>query len=137
MSQFAAAKHNRHDDLVFVLQKTLRLIHLEIDVVFAGLWPQPDLLDFCLVDVRTMEFFLLLLLELAEVHDPTDRRLLVGRNLDEIEARLPSAVEGLFRRDDPELSAIGGDHPDRRDPDLLIDAMLLLDGLRLPNSDAD
>ena len=67
-----------------------------------------------------------------------DRRLDVLRfYLDEIEARLPSAVEGLFRRDDPELSAIGGDHPDRRDPDLLIDAMLLLDGLRLPNSDAD
>jgi hypothetical protein len=29
------------------------------------------------------------------------------------------------------LSAIGRNHPDRSDPDLLVDAMLLLDGSRL------
>jgi hypothetical protein len=32
------------------------------------------------------------------------------------------------------LAALGGDHADRRDPDLLVDAMLLLDGSRLPDA---
>ena len=135
--QFAAPEHDRHDDLVLVLQKTLRLIHLEIDVVFAGLGPKPNFLDFCLMDVRAVEFLLLLIFELAEVHDPADGRLLVRSHLDKIEAGLTRAIQRLFRRDDPELFAVAGDHPDRRDPDLLVNAMLLLDGSRLPDSDAD
>jgi hypothetical protein len=84
-----------------------------------------------------MELLLLLILELAEVHDPADGRLLVRSHLDKIEAGLTSAIQRLFRRDDPELFAVAGDHPDRRDPDLLVNAMLLLDGSRLPDSDAD
>jgi hypothetical protein len=34
------------------------------------------------------------------------------------------------------LFAIAGDHPNRGDPDLFVDTMLLLDGSRLPDSDA-
>ena len=135
--QLAASEHDRHDDFVLVLQKTFCLIHLEINVVLACLGSQPNFLDFRLVDVCAMEFFLLLVLELAEVHDPTDRRLLVRGHLDQVEAGLASAIQRLFRRDDPELFTVAGDDPDRRDPDLLVDAMLLLDGSRLPDSDAD
>ena len=104
--------------------------------MLAGLGPQPNFLDFRLMNVRAMEFLFLLILELAEVHDPTDRRLLVRSHLDEIEAGLAGAIQRLFRRDDPELFTVAGDDPDRRDPDLLVDAMLLLDGSRLPDSDA-
>jgi hypothetical protein len=135
--QFATPEHDRHDDLVLVLQKTLRLSHLEIDVVFARLGTKPNFLDFCLMDVRAVEFLLLLILELAKVHDPTDGRLLVRSHLDQVEACFASATQRLFRRDDPELFTVAGDDPDRRDPDLLVDAMLLLDGSRLPDSDAD
>ena len=77
----------------------------------------------------------MLILELAEVHDPADGRLFVRCHLDEIEASLAGAVERLFRRDDPELFTVACDHPNRRDPDLLIDTMLLLDGSRLPDLD--
>ena len=135
--QFTTSEHDRHDDFVLVLQKTFCLIHLEIDVVLACLGPQANFLDLRLMNVRAMEFLLLLILELAEVHDPTDRRLLVRCHLDQIEAGLASATQRLFRRDDPELFTVAGDDPDRRDPDLLVDAMLLLDGSRLPDSDAD
>jgi hypothetical protein len=135
--QLAASEHDRHDDFVLVLQKTFCLIHLEIDVVLACLGPKPNFLDFRLMDVCPMEFFLLLVLELAEVHDPTDGRFLVRSHLDQVEAGLTSATQRLFRRDDPELFTVAGDDPDRRDPDLLVDAMLLLDGSRLPDSDAD
>ena len=137
VGEFASPEHDRHDDLVFVLQEALCLIDLEIDVVLARLGTESNFLDFRLMDVRAVEFLLLLILELAEVHDPADGRLFVRCHLDEIEASLAGAVQRLFRRDDPELFAVTGDHPDRRDPDLLVNAMLLLDGSRLPDSDAD
>jgi len=137
MSQFAAAKHHRDDHLVFVLQKSFRLIHLEIDVVLACLGTQANFLDLGLMHVRAVEFLLLLVFELAEVHDPADGRLFVRCHLDQIETGLASARQCFFGRDDPELFAVAGDYPDRGDPDLLVDTMLLLDGLLLPDSDAE
>jgi hypothetical protein len=79
----------------------------------------------------------LLILELAEVHDPANGRFLVRRHLDQVEACLASATQRLFCRDDSELFAVAGDDPNRRDADLLVDAVLLLDGSRLPDSVAD
>ncbi len=137
MCQFTAAEHDRHDDLVLVLQKPFCLIYLELDIVLAGLWTEPNFLDLRLMNVCAMEFLFLLILELAKVHDPTDGRLLVRSHLDQVEACFASATQRLFRRDDPKLFTVAGDHPNRRDPDLLVDAMLLLDGSRLPDSDAD
>ena len=56
VGQFATPDHDRHDDLVFVLQESLRLVDLEIDVVLAGLGTESYFLDFRLVDVGAMEF---------------------------------------------------------------------------------
>jgi hypothetical protein len=131
--QFTPPEHDRHDDLVLVHQERLRLIHLELDVVLAGLGAEADLLDLGVVDVRLVVLLLLLVLELAEVHDPADGRLLVRRHLDEVEARLPRQVQGLVRGDDAQLGAVGPDHADRSDPDLVVDAVLLLDGSLLPD----
>ena len=131
MSQFPAAKNDRHDYLVFVLQKPLSLIDFEFDVVLARFRSEADLLDLRLVDVGFVLFFLLLILELAEVHDPADGRFLVRGNLDQIKPSLPSASQRLVGGDDPELASFGGDHADRGNPDLLVDAMVLIDGLRL------
>ncbi len=131
VGQFATPEHDRHDDLVFVLQESLRLVDLEIDVVLAGLGTESYFLDFRLVDVGAMEFLFLLILELAEVHDPADGRFLVRGNLDQIKPSLPSASQRLVGGDDPELASFGGDHADRGNPDLLVDAMVLIDGLRL------
>jgi hypothetical protein len=83
------------------------------------------------VDVGLVKFLLLLVLELAEVHDSADGRLLVGRHLDEVEAGLTREIQGLLGGDDPELASLRRDHADRRDADLLVDAMLLVDGSRL------
>jgi hypothetical protein len=74
---------------------------------------------------------LLLILELAEVHDPADRRLLVGSHLHQIQTGFPREAECLLRGDDAELPAFGGDDPNRRDPNLLVYAVLLLYGSRL------
>jgi hypothetical protein len=114
-----------------VLQEALGLIHLELDVVLARFRPQPDLLDLRVMNVCFVLLLLLLVLELAEIHDPADGRLFVGCHLDQIEPRLTREIERLFRGDDPELTPFGGDDSDRGDPNLIVDAMLLLDGSRL------
>jgi hypothetical protein len=89
MGEFATPEHDRHDHLILVLQEAFCLIDLEIDVVFARLRTESNLFDFRLMDVRAVEFLLLLVLELAEVHDPADRRLFVWSHLDEIKPTLP------------------------------------------------
>ena len=129
--EFATAENDRDDHLVLVLQKALRLRNLELDVVLARLGTQAYFLDFGLMDVRLVLFFLLLVLELAEIHDSADGRFLVGGHLHKIQAGFPRERERLFGGDDAELSALGRDDADRRDADLLVDAVLLLDGSRL------
>ena len=131
MCQFAAAEHDRNDDLVLVLEEALGLIDLEFDVVLARFRTQADFLDLGVVNVRLVLLLLLLILELAEVHDPADGRLLVGSHLHQIQTGFPREAECLLRGDDAELPAFGGDDPNRRDPNLLVYAVLLLYGSRL------
>ena len=131
MGQLATAEHHRDDHLVLVLQESLGLIHLELDIVLARLGTETDLLDPRVVDVGFVLFFLLLILELAEIHDSADGGLFVWSDLDEIEPRLACPGHRLVGGDDSELPTFGGDHADRRDADLLVDAMVLIDGSRL------
>ena len=131
MGEFSAAKNDRHDHFVFVLQETLGLIHLELDIVIPRLGTETDLFDLGVVDVCFVLFLLLLIFELAEIHDPADRRLLVGSHLHQIEPRFAGTKQRLLGRNNAELSALGGDDADWRNPNLFVDAMLLLDGSRL------
>lgn len=82
---FPAAKNHRYRDLVTMAEEVAGLIDLELDVVFAGLRPQPNLLEFGLMDVGFVLLLFLLVFELAEIHDPADWRPLIGGNLDEVE----------------------------------------------------
>ena len=131
VGQFATAEHHRDDHLVFVLQECLGLIHLKLDVVLARLGTETDLFDPRVMDVGFVLFFLLLIFELAEIHDSADGRLLVWSNLDEIEPRLACPGHRFVGGDDSELPTFGADHADRGDPDLLVDTMILIDGSRL------
>lgn len=131
MGQFATAEYHRDDHLVLVLQESLGLIDLELDVVLASLGTETDFFDLRVMDVGFVLFFLLLILKLAEVHDSADGRFLVRRDLDKIEPRLTRPGHRLVGGDDSELPPFGGDHADRGNPDLLVDAMILIDGLRL------
>jgi hypothetical protein len=129
--QFTAAKHHRHDDLVLVLQKPFRLVDLEFDVVLTRLRTETNLLDLRVVNVSLVLFLLLLIFELAEIHDSADGRLFVGSHLHQIQTGFPGEAERLLGGDDAELPAFGGDDPNRSDPNLLVDAVLLLYGSRL------
>ena len=90
-----------------MLEEALRLVHLELDVVLARFGPQSDLLDLRVMNVCFVLFFLLLVLELAEIHDPADGRLLVGSHLHQIEPGFTGKTERLFGGDDAELSPLG------------------------------
>jgi len=131
MSEFSAAKNDRHDHFVFVLQETLGLIHLKLDIVIPRLGTETDFFDLGVVDVCFVLFLLLLIFEFAEIHNPADRWLFVRSHLDQIEPRLASPKQRLLGGNNTELPALGGNDPDRRDPNLFVDAMLLLDGSRL------
>jgi hypothetical protein len=131
VGEFTATKDDRDNYLVLVDEEALRLIDLELDVVLSRLGTETDLLDLRVVDVGLVMLLFLLVLELAKVHDPTNGRLLVGRHLYKIEAGPPRKAHRLVGGDDAELSAVGRNNPDWGDADLLVDAMLLLDGSRL------
>jgi hypothetical protein len=67
--------------------------------------------------------FLLLILELAVIHDPANRRLLLRGDFHEVESDLAGALQSLNGFDDAQHGAVVADHPDRRDADLFIDPL--------------
>ena len=123
VSHFTTAENNGNLNFVFVLEETDRLSNFRSDIVFAGLWPKSNFFGFGLVGAlpRLLAFFVLVL---AEVHNSADGWLFVGRNLNEIQTSVASAIESLIGRNDAVLSAIGTDYTDRRDADLIVDPRL-------------
>lgn len=132
VSHLAAAEHDRHDDLVFVKEEAAGLGDLEFDVVIPRLRTEADFLDLGVMNVGFVVLFLLLILELAEVHDSAHRWLLIRCHLDQIETGVSRERQGVVCGHDPKLTAVGSNDTDRCDPNLLVDAMLLLYGSRLP-----
>ena len=80
MGLFAAAEDDGDLHLVFVLQESLRLIELELNVVVARLGPQANFLELGLVAVTFVFFLVLLVFVFAEVHDPANRRVGLRRD---------------------------------------------------------
>ena len=52
-----------------------------------------------------------------------NRRARIGRDLDQIQLRLASSRHGLVGRHDPQLRAVGPNHANRRNADLLINPL--------------
>ena len=75
-----------------------------------------------LVPLRFAGALLLLVLILAVVHDPADRRHRGGRDLHQVEAFLPGDGQGLRRGHDAQLLPRVVDHADFADADAFVDA---------------
>ena len=102
VGQLTSAEDDRDDDLILVGQKLASAIDLHLDVMFTGLWADADLLDLAVMDVPLVPLLLLLVvLELAKVHDPADRRALVRGHLDQIQFRFAGGRQGLIGGDNP------------------------------------
>ncbi len=81
---------------------------LEVVVVVVGLGTELDRLDLDLMGIllRLSCLLALFVLELAEIHDPADRRASRRCDLDEIEAPLLCELEGFARVHDSELFSL-------------------------------
>lgn len=89
-----------------------------------GVRTELDLFDFdCLLLLAGLGFALLLfVLELAEIHDLTDRRIGIGRDLDQIQTCILCHNKRARRGYDPNVFAVGANQADFRAPDAIIDA---------------
>ena len=106
VEHLSASEHDGDLYLVALAQKIPQVLQLELEVVLLDLQPQLHLLHlddsrFFLVSRRPLRR---LVLELAVIHDPGDRRNGFRRDLDEIEVLLPRHSDGV----------VGGRNPDHR-----------------------
>lgn len=81
---FASAEANGHLDLRTVFQELEHVFQLDVEVVFVDVWRHANFLekDDFLILARLFFFLALLVLELAEVHNPANRWLGVRRDVD-------------------------------------------------------
>ena len=120
-------EHDRELDLVALAEEAHHVLHLRRVVVLVDLGPELHLLD---DDVRGLALRLpaplLLLVDVpAVVHDPTDRRVGVGRDLDQVELLFAGLGQRLGQGPDPELLAVGADEEDLAGSDAVVDPDLV------------
>ena len=120
---FAAAEEDRRLHLVAFAEEALDVLLLELVVVLVDLRPELDFLDLddLLVLLRRPRALLLLVLVLAEVHDPADRRHGRRRNLHQVQSLASRERERLRRRHDAELLAVVVDDANFAHPDSFVD----------------
>ena len=90
MRHFAAPEPERHFDLVAIVEKLEHVAHLDVIVIGVGVGAEFDFLDLdgFLLLTRLSFFLLLLVFEFAEIHDLTNGRIGIWRNLDKIKSDL-------------------------------------------------
>src|SRR5690606_30798963 len=122
-------------DLVSLFEEPPRVPRLEVEVVVLDPGTHLDFLqvDLMLLLASFPGLALLLVLELAVVHDPADRGPGHGSNLDEVETELFRSFEGILYGQEPLLLAVRIDDSHWADPDLLIDTRSLVDGSGSPS----
>ena len=121
VGELATAKQNFDQHLVFLVEELARPLDFDFDVMPAGLGTDADFLDVNLVLLLLVRLLFLLILELAIVHDLADGRPFAGGDLHEIQPRLPGQLHRLARRHDAKHGPFVVDHPNGRDPNLLVD----------------
>src|SRR6195256_978902 len=136
VDHLAAPEHDRHLDLLALLQKLLDALELGLEVMLGDFRPELHLLELGDVLAAPLVFLLLDRLELvlAVVDQAADGRLSLRRELDEVQA--------LFRRDafrgiqaeDSQLIALVVDQAHFRRADLIVDAKFLEGYRSLPRS---
>src|SRR5258706_6909472 len=122
--------------LITIAEEPDCVLELEIVVVLVDVGPELDLFevdDFLLL-LRDVSLLLLLVEELAEVHDAAHRRLSRRRHLHEVENLLLCPPQSLFDRHDAGLRAVSFDQAHLTYPDALVDPRCLVDVSSPPES---
>ena len=122
----AAAEGPLHDAPASTAPQAASLLHLELNVVFAGLGTEANFLQLNLMRFLVLgRLALLFVLELAVIQNSADGRPLQRRDFDEIQAGVISGAQSVGRRQYAQHLAILVHNTDLRDADLLIDAMCI------------
>ena len=118
-----------HDVLVSAVQEAHNMALLDLEVMVVDLQTEANFLDFrgALVAARLTSFDLLVVLVLAVIDELGDRRLRVGRHLDEIEVRFLCQVQCDGSRDDSHLLAVRADQTHLGDANLVVNAWFVAD----------
>src|SRR5438105_459520 len=136
VDHLAAPEHDRHLDLLALLQKLFDALELGLEVVLGHLRPQLHLLE--LDDVLAPPLVLLLLdrleLVLAVVDQPADRRLRERSELDEVQAFFGRDPFRGFQAEDSQLIALVVDQAHLLGADLIVDPEFLEGYRSLPRS---
>ena len=129
MGQLAASEAQGDLDLVAFVEELVDGAHLHVIVVRVDVRPHLDFLDVdgLLLLAGLVFLFLLLVFELAVVDDLADRRLGVGRNLDQVEADVGSAQARILRWHDADLGTLFVDQADFGNTDHVVDARAFVD----------
>ena len=124
----AAPEEDRRLDLVAFFDEPVNMVLLELVIVLVDLRSELDFLDLddVLMLLRFPGALLLLVLILAEVHDPADRRHGRRRDLDQVEPLLLGDGQRLRRRHDAELLAGIVDDTDFADTNAFVDARAIV-----------
>ena len=122
MHDLAAPEHDGDLDLVLFLEEALHMSALRHVVVVTDLGTQLDLLDDYrrLMLPRLLRLLLQLVLVLAVIEHPADRRVCFGSDLDEVETCLDGDVERIIAALDPYLVTFRPDEPDVLSPDSFV-----------------
>ena len=101
-------------DLVFIFDEPVDMVQFYLDIVFAGFGSNLDFLylERTLFFLGFLLFFGLLVFIATIVHDFTDRRIRVRRNLHQIETIVTGDSKGLVRGNNADLIAVRVDDSD-------------------------
>ncbi len=113
MRRLATPEADLDFDFVPLFQEPARRPHAHLQVMVVGARPYPYFLDLghVLVLFRVSSTLVRLKLELAQISNPTDRRLSRGGNLNKVQSGLFGAPNGFFDRHDTNLLALGVENP--------------------------
>src|SRR5471032_3214110 len=125
---FAASEAQSDLDLVTLVEEALHRPHLHVVIVIVDGGAHLDLLDLddFLLLAGFVGFLLLFVFELAVIHQLADGRLVVGRDLDHVEAFFVAQSQRLVQADLAILMAVVSDQENGFGGDFVIDARAIL-----------
>ncbi len=121
---FAATKAQGYLDLVAIAQKLDHVAHFDVIIMYIGIGAEFDFLnlDDLLLFARLALTFLLFIFELAEIHDLTNGRIGIGRDLDQVKPGLVGQFHAARRADNANIVSICSNKPNFGGRDASIDA---------------
>ena len=122
MSELSAPEDDSHFDFVTLFEKLLRVLDLELEVVFVRPRPHTDALQFGhpLFLLRIPFALALFVTVLSIVHHAADRRIGISSYFDKIQSTASCVVQRFSDRHNTDLTTVLVNKPDFSSTDALI-----------------